>query len=156
VSPVRLRAKGDLPLERRLLRYEQLRLVLLSVATVAVLGGLVVLIIGVSLLITDSKQADVDREQLGVVADRVLSCTERGEPEAGVPADEWQRPPGDCYIDAQRAQAQVIGQPAGGINTTVVAAAACASTLPNEMPRAEAQRRTLACTIASLKEISGQ
>lgn len=148
MTPVRLKAAGEVSLEQRLLWYERARL-LFTVMSFLILGGIVVY------LFVDSGRANTDRAKLGDVAERVLSCTERGKPEPGKPPSKWATPPGKCYIESQRAQSQVVGEPAGGINTVVVAAAACASTLPPELSREDAQRLTLACTRASLVEVNG-
>lgn len=147
MSPIRLRAAEERPdLEGLLLRYERMRLALSWLTAVALLGI-------VTFLAVDAVQGGQDREKLKTVADRVLSCTERGRPEAGVRPSQWQRPPGRCYVDAQRAQAQVVGEPVGGINTVVVAAAACAATVPQHLDRLAAQATVLACTRRTLAEL---
>lgn len=55
-------------------------------------------------------------KKLVASADRILDCTDPGDPETG-------RPPGECYSDNQERTAQVLGD----INRLIVASAACAA-----------------------------
>lgn len=140
-----LRAKTPPTFEHKLLRYEQARAAMSGLTLIAVLAALLILI-GLML------RADADRATIGATADRVLSCTDTGVPEAGVPPARWAHPPGHCYAEGIARQADIIGEPPGGINTVVVAAAACARAVVEDRDSvAVAQAKTLSCTRAALQ-----
>lgn len=131
--------RAPVPVERKLLRYEMFR-------TAAVWLGATCAVIALGVVLLANGAAQDARS-------RLLSCTDPGNPEPNVRPSQWAHPPGTCYARSQRAQAGIIGEPAGGINTVVVAAAACArAVVRDDDPESVAQARTLACTQRSLAD----
>lgn len=143
MTPHRLKAPPSL--EAKLLWYERARLVLVVVIALLVSTVLVY-------LVWNALEGKTTRSRLTSVSERVLSCTDTGVAEKDVAPEDWQHPPGDCYLANLKRTSTLVGDPPGGINTVVVAAAACARAVVDEGDTAvEAQAKTLVCTRALLE-----
>jgi hypothetical protein len=121
---------------------ERLRLWLLGIGVgclvgIGVLTGLAAVYVANS--VGPAQQSrDAQLKALRLLVECTTPPQERKPPEPNPKAD-------DCYVRSQRAQAGILGEPKGPINTVAVAAAACGAAHPGDVPA------TLLCTKAAMR-----
>lgn len=89
------------------------------------------------------KQAVIQTDQIKALAERIDSCVDQT-------ADDGD-PVGECYRQAQKNQADIIGVPKGPINTVTVLATYCQLT-----KGADTVPEILGCVDAQLRLLKGQ
>ena len=146
--PPLLQPETEAKLARSKMRWWRVIGVCTVATTALMLGGLYVLLNN-----SDEAKDQRDRQlaqgaQVQALATLLVECTTRPDLRQPPVAPE-DLPADDCYRRQQAATGDLVGDPKGPINTVAVAAAACGSAHPGDVPA------TLRCTRAAVASATG-